>query len=123
MAIVKKTPVTEAQVLKVMDKNAAAVRKLAPTPPVKVAANYVVKITGQPEKAYRANCMRAKWWTRFNSFNGKPLSDLEASCMKDPPSLPKKAEGDAAKMEKFSGWLAFFKDDRGHVALETRKAK
>lgn len=76
----------------------------------------VVKIVGQPEKAYRPGCARDKWWGRFNQFNGKPLAELEASCMADPPSLPKKAK-DPTEAEKFSGWLAFFKDVRKHVTI------
>ena len=115
MAVVKKSPAAAA--VATASKNQAKQTKTADLAP------YLVKITGQPEKAYRAGCMRDKWWVRFNSFNGKPLKDLETSCMKDPPSLPKKAEGDAAKMEKFSGWLAFFKDEQGHLALIQGKTK
>ena len=107
MAVVPKTKPKAAAQEAVTEVNPKAPAVVSPT----------LKITGQPEKAYRAGCARANWWDRFCKFDGKPLAELETSCYKDPPSLPKKAEGDVAKAEKFSGWLSFFKDERKNVRL------
>lgn len=87
----------------------ATVSKKAPTKGANKRKVTTLVITGRPEKPYRAASARAEYWERFVQFNGKSLSDLEESCMQDPPSKPKKGRL-RDKVEPFGGWLSFFKE-------------
>ena len=85
---------------------------------VKPAGALIIKVTAQPEKPYRETSARGQYWSRFGTFDGKPLADLEASINKDPPSQPKHGKL-AGKTEPFSGWLSYFKA-QGLVEVATK---
>ncbi len=68
---------------------------------------YTLKVVKQPKCAYRTGSARALYWARIAKFNGKPLTELQASVQANPPSQPTKGKL-TGKTEPLAGWVNFF---------------
>jgi hypothetical protein len=79
--------------------------KAAPAPKAK---QLYLKVTGQPEKPYRAKSARAAWWDFIQSQNGKAVTAAVAAAQAKPPSTPTNGKL-KDKCEPPMGWVNYFK--------------
>ena len=68
---------------------------------------YTIKVIKQPKCAYRSGSARALYWARIAAFDGKPLTQLSANVVANPPSQPTKGKL-TGKTEPLAGWVNFF---------------